>query len=428
MSLCVVAMRNPHTSKTEFYISKTHLFGLSAAVIKFNRLPELTTAICRRIGCASSWHFFDDQGTLDFEGVLQGTHNEQGMSASELVDFVYKLVGRPFKKGKRLPPSSTQVHLGFKNELTDFQHNEVMLELKPRKLQDILEALLAFRSRDDQLVSLGEIMTTAGKLICLLMSCFNKMARGGLQPFFQWLSDSSAYSSTTISDANVLNRTTVRPRLYALTDKFKCSSSLAIGMELFIRGIPLLEPRIYRLGEIRLPPLLFYSDAEWTVLDKPPWLSKGLGGIMWQSGQKSSAAAVDTPQRLVDGLSPRKTQIILLELMAAAGMLYTYQDRLRGQDVIFFIDNQSIGCALVKGCSRSCGIQLLATSWQLLCLQLGCRVWIEWVPSESNPADILSREGKTLYATKSGLVDPLLLPPWADVASSRDIRRVFDAI
>ena len=224
------------------------------------------------------------------------------------------------------------------------------------------------------------------------------------------------------------NRTTVRIRPTALTDKFPITASLAIGMEFFIKGIPLLSPRIYKLGEIRSPPLLFYSDAEWTVLDKPPWLSKGLGGIMWQPGLKPFAAAVDTPQHLVDALSPRKTQIIPLELMAAAGMLYTYGDKLRGQDVIFFIDNQSVCCALVKGCSRSWDIQLLATSWQLMCLQLGCRIWIEWVPSESNPADILSRAGETLYATQNGLVDPLLLPPWVDVAASRDIKKVFDAV
>ena len=57
------------------------------------------------------------------------------------------------------------MHLGLKNELKDFQHNKVMLEPKPGKLQDILQALLEFRSRDDQLVRLGEIMTTAGELI-----------------------------------------------------------------------------------------------------------------------------------------------------------------------------------------------------------------------------------------------------------------------
>ena len=120
------------------------------------------------------------------------------------------------------------------------------------------------------------------------------------------------------------NRATVRIRPTALTDKFPITASLAIGMEFFIKGIPLLSPRIYKLGEIRLPPLLFYSDAEWTVLNKPPWLSKGLGGIMWQPGLKPFAAAVDTPQHLVDALSPRKTHIISLEFMAAAERLYTY--------------------------------------------------------------------------------------------------------
>ena len=114
LNLCVVAMRNPHTGKTEFYMSKTHLFGLFAAVVNFNRLPELMTAICRRIGCATSWHFFDDQGTLDFEEApFENHHSRQGMSASELVGFIYNLVGRPFKKEKRLPPCTTQIHLGL---------------------------------------------------------------------------------------------------------------------------------------------------------------------------------------------------------------------------------------------------------------------------------------------------------------------------
>ena len=52
MNLCIVAVRNPHTGITEFYISRTHLFGLSAAVVHFNRLPEFMTAVCRRVGMA----------------------------------------------------------------------------------------------------------------------------------------------------------------------------------------------------------------------------------------------------------------------------------------------------------------------------------------------------------------------------------------
>ena len=82
-----------------------------------------------------------------------------------------------------MPPQATQRHLELKNEFKHFQQNELSLEPTPGKSQDILEALIAFRQRKDQLVSLGEIMTIAGKLIFLLMSCFNKRERGGFQPF-----------------------------------------------------------------------------------------------------------------------------------------------------------------------------------------------------------------------------------------------------
>ena len=144
-----------------------------------------------------------------------------------------------------------------------------------------------------------------------------------------------------------------------------------MGFEFFIKGIPLLKPRIYKLGELKKQPVLVYSDAEWTVLENPPWLLKGLGGILWKQGCKPQAAAGDTPQHLVDALSHRQTQIIPLELMAAAGVMFTYGPNLRGEDIIFFIDNQSVCCALVKGCSTSRDIQLLAICWQFMCLQNG---------------------------------------------------------
>ena len=83
------------------------------------------------------------------------------------------------------------------------------MEPKPGKLQEILDALNVPRSRDDQKVSLGEIMTIAGKLIVLLMSCFNTMARGGLQPFYQWLAEHSAYSSLMTNSNTDLTSTTV---------------------------------------------------------------------------------------------------------------------------------------------------------------------------------------------------------------------------
>ena len=93
--------------------------------------------------------------------------------------------------------------------------------------------------------------------------------------------------------------------------------------------------------------------------------------------------------------------------------------------MLFFIHNQSVCCALVNGCSKSSDIQLLSTSWQLTNLKLGCRVWIEWMPSDSNPADILSREGRSLVAVSDRAVDTLVLPPWAALTGSNHINKVF---
>ena len=49
---CIMAIMNPQLGKIEFDISYAHLFGLSAAVVNFNRLPEILTAAARRIGAA----------------------------------------------------------------------------------------------------------------------------------------------------------------------------------------------------------------------------------------------------------------------------------------------------------------------------------------------------------------------------------------
>ena len=79
-----------------------------------------------------------------------------------------------------------------------------------------------------------------------------------------------------------------------------------MGIEFVLKGIPLLKPRVYHLGAIKKPPVIIYSDAEWTVVDDPPSIKKGLGGIQWQAGELPYAAAVDTPQICVDSLSKRK--------------------------------------------------------------------------------------------------------------------------
>ena len=61
--------------------------------------------------------------------------------------------------------------------------------------------------------------------------------------------------------------------------------------------------------------------------------------------------------------------------------------------VIWFIDNKAAEAALVKAGSPTesmCRLALVATA---ALTSFGARPWFEWIPSDDNPADVLSRAG-----------------------------------
>ena len=153
------------------------------------------------------------------------------------------------------------------------------------------------------------------------------MALGGLQFFFQCLADYLAY---------IFDPTN---RLGSSKNSFADRASLpswAAKKKITAGSRDLLGCRVDCCGQF----------------------SNGLGGIIFAPGQLPVAAA----RELVDALRAHKTQIIPLELMASAGMIFTYAEMLRGEDIFFLIDNQSVCCPLVQGCSRSWDIQLLSTA------------------------------------------------------------------
>ena len=153
------------------------------------------------------------------------------------------------------------------------------------------------------------------------------------------------------------------------------------------------------------------------------------GGCFFKD-EEYFACSTLTPMEIVNGLAERKTQIIPLELIAAAGLLITFGEKLRGSEVVFFIDNQSVCACLCKGASRSRDIQHLSTAWHILCQHLQCGIWIEWVPSEANPADILSRQHRSeepvldLFDPSSRHYLPMVLPGWANQSKYNTIQKV----
>ena len=152
------------------------------------------------------------------------------MPAQQFVQELFSLVGRPFKDKKHLEPAVQQTHLGLLNDFTQFRKGELSTRPKEGQLEEKLKKLCEIQFRKSGRASLAEIIHVTGTLVFLLMSCFDKIGRGGLQPFYSWITDHV--------DVSTLWRTKrLEKHIYP---------SRRIGLEFFIRAIPMIAPKVYR--------------------------------------------------------------------------------------------------------------------------------------------------------------------------------------
>jgi len=91
-----------------------------------------------------------------------------------------------------------------------------------------------------------------------------------------------------------------------------------------------------------------------------------------------------------------------------------HQQLLASRDVIWFIDNEAAASCLIRGASGQPDVANIVQSAHIFFLSLGCRVWIEWIDSQSNPADGLSRDGLSdTWSVKQGWsLAVAVLPDW----------------
>ena len=88
----------------------------------------------------------------------------------------------------------------------------------------------------------------------------------------------------------------------------------------------------------------------------------------------------------------RSTQIVPVEMIAAVLALETFAERIRGADIMLFIDSEAVEAALIKGYSSKEDLcRILSVCWDLA-FQLSVRVFIDRVSTDANPADWPSRD------------------------------------
>ena len=80
------------------------------------------------------------------------------------------------------------------------------------------------------------------------------------------------------------------------------------------------------------------------------------------------------------------------EAFAVLAAIWQHRYLLTGRDVIFLKD-KAAASAMIKGDSRLAAVGTMAMCVQLLLIRYKIAIWFEWVDSNSNLADGLSRDG-----------------------------------
>ena len=83
--------------------------------------------------------------------------------------------------------------------------------------------------------------------------------------------------------------------------------------------------------------------------------------------------------------------IALCEAAMIPLTLLQWPDFFRGRSVTWYVDNTSAMHSFVRGASADPHLERLVGAAWILAFHLRCQIWFEWVDSESNWSDNLSR-------------------------------------
>ncbi|CAJ1417931.1 unnamed protein product [Effrenium voratum] len=172
----VIAFWHPQCQGVRYTILHAHPFGLAAAVLNFNRVPALATAVSRRCLACAVTHYFDDSGIMDW-ATARG-------SAQECVESVYGVFGMTLDPHKQQPMASQRVFLGVLLDFSSFVHQSIMrVDVKPGLRDALSEEIGAIL--DQNSCTAAQAAKLRGRFSRAASAMFGKCARGGQAPLSQ---------------------------------------------------------------------------------------------------------------------------------------------------------------------------------------------------------------------------------------------------
>ena len=340
------------------------VYGMRSSVLHFNRFPVLNAAVARRVGAAITGPYVDDFNTVDFMAA--------GGSAQTFNGDILARLGGSLGPDKNKPIRVQQVTLGVHVRMDEMLTRGIV-EFEPRtatvhKVVDAADLIL-----DRGACTPGEAAKLRGSATWAAGNTFGRAGRLGLRP----LKDRQYQGPNEPNEVN---------------------EDLRVGLRFLKEVLPKMQPRPTRIMGTSPPPVVVYSDASWPqFMDLEEAVKKGepprLGWVVFVPGEKPRGYTMVLGKEFMDALLPRKTQIFAAEAIAVLTALVLLPGHFAQRELLWFIDNESAVSSLIRGGSKAQDVGHLAAATHLALIEERCMAWFEWIDSDSNPADGLSRDG-----------------------------------
>jgi len=358
----VVAFYSVARQRWLFAIVYGMVYGMRSAVLHFNRFPTLAVAAARRIGAVCCGAYFDDITTLECTVAV---------TSQNFVNFVVGALGGQLGPKKSMPARRWRVMLGVHVRLDEaLEEGFVTYEPRDETIQKIAKAA-------DERVSEGS---------CTPAQASKLRGLGG------WAAGS------TFRRCARLAMVALKRRQQSLDGSWGLDENMIETMNFLKYVLPRVPPRRVELGAPERQPIKVYSDASWECKDtaaiEAAAIPPRLGWVIIMD-DVVLGRTMALPQEIVDTWIHRKTQIFAAEAVVPILAMILEPDIFKGKDVVWFIDNEPAVSSLIRGSTKAEDVGHLAAAAQIQALRLGAAVWFEWVASDDNPSDGLSRGGLT---------------------------------
>ena len=346
----VVAMLDPLSGGLAYFVMVSHSFGLTSAVYNYNRRSDLLNEILIKAFRIPAAFYFDDKFGFEEEDNIVEVH--------ATVELVHTLLGVRFDTAKHQVGTEVDI-LGVCYDLQGLQ-----LRITAKRKQEIQAWIQSILKKRE--LCPGQAGKLKGVLQFAASQLWGKIGRA----FLLVLSERQ-YSKSGAKD---------------LTPPLEAALITWLWLVEFGPARPIAPDRS-SLAEV-----VMFTDGSWPDGSSGGPASSMIGGVLFDKSQGRVVwTSMPVPQCLMEEWLPRKTQIVMIELLAPVILAQSCREQLRGRKVLLFVDSEPVEGALVKGYSNRSDMSWLTSVFWSQMLELDCLIYVDRVPTDANLADGPSR-------------------------------------